>query len=621
MATPFVRIGWNKYEAALLVEAYKDVVAGEVSRNDAISKLSDRLRNRMIVHGIAISDKYRNTNGIALQMSAVEYCFTDGQHGVSSVNKLFKEIIQLSIDSPQDYSMLLHEAYEMYPEPVRYEEQKPTPSLVVSSEESVNEERILDRNELAMVNQVLSIRFKKGFRLHSAIDSKRFRRFYEDANGKSFQGDDDRLTEIIVACGIEIEGKVYIPETMVQKQVKDEITDFIKDAFAKGKQFIYYDYLLKVFHDDLLDSMIVDRKSLRKYLEYYIDKKWFFSDKYIAIRSDVVVSIDNDVIEYIREQGRPVMEEEVVDALSWLPAEEVEHAFDAYPTTLITSGRNQRFHKDLFVITDEELGRISQIIDKAIATYKLMSAEELMDDIQANLPEVISNNSSIPEVGLRKAIHFALEDEYSFKNAVISKAGENLTAKETLISFAKGKGHFSIDEIDTLAKALGSLLNYHLSSILQYSIRVNDETFVDADEVEFDVEATDRALQRLLETNKLHFIPLKQIKNFAVFPEFEYPWNQRLLESYLVTQPSRFELYYGDYLNKNRIIGAVVDKRKCQYKDFDSLLAAALVDDKVPLKKAETLDYLFKEGYIGRRTYSNLDEVLSLAKTMRNNEH
>lgn len=92
MPSPFTRVVWNKFEAVLLVDAYMRVSRDEIVRNEAVSQLSKRLRNRMIINGIDINDRYRNENGINLQMATMEYIMTNGDRGISTPNKLLDDI-------------------------------------------------------------------------------------------------------------------------------------------------------------------------------------------------------------------------------------------------------------------------------------------------------------------------------------------------------------------------------------------------------------------------------------------------------------------------------------------------------------------------------------------------
>ena len=69
---PFKKVIWNEHEAALLVDTFEKVRNGIVFRDKAIVELSKRLRNRMILDGIAINEKYRNVSGMDLQLLSLE---------------------------------------------------------------------------------------------------------------------------------------------------------------------------------------------------------------------------------------------------------------------------------------------------------------------------------------------------------------------------------------------------------------------------------------------------------------------------------------------------------------------------------------------------------------------
>lgn len=115
MTSPTLNIGWNKYEAVLLVDAYQRYLQEEWSRKDAIAILSKRLRARMQRLGSAVSETYRNENGISMQLSAIEYLFTDGQKGISHVSTLFREVFRLFNEEKNSYDEILKIAEFMYP--------------------------------------------------------------------------------------------------------------------------------------------------------------------------------------------------------------------------------------------------------------------------------------------------------------------------------------------------------------------------------------------------------------------------------------------------------------------------------------------------------------------------
>lgn len=130
MEIPFKRVVWNEHEAALLVDTFEKVRAGVVSRDKAIVNLSKRLRNRMVLDGIAINEKYRNVAGMDLQLLSLERS-VDSYGGLIENNHLshtFCKIYLLSRNDRETYHAMLSDANMLYPE-TSNEEMFPNESL------------------------------------------------------------------------------------------------------------------------------------------------------------------------------------------------------------------------------------------------------------------------------------------------------------------------------------------------------------------------------------------------------------------------------------------------------------------------------------------------------------
>ena len=84
---------WDKYEAALLIETYWDIVYGKKSRNEAVSTLSKVLRNR--VPSNEIDDTYRNENGINMRLGEIDCLFNEGKGGLMNTSELFREMVAM----------------------------------------------------------------------------------------------------------------------------------------------------------------------------------------------------------------------------------------------------------------------------------------------------------------------------------------------------------------------------------------------------------------------------------------------------------------------------------------------------------------------------------------------
>ena len=101
------RVAWSIDEAVILHDAYLRVIANEISRKNAISEVSEKLRKMAQNAGLEIDDKYRNTNGIAMQLSIMEFVITNGQHGLGHPPKVFFQAVELYNSDHQLYSRIL----------------------------------------------------------------------------------------------------------------------------------------------------------------------------------------------------------------------------------------------------------------------------------------------------------------------------------------------------------------------------------------------------------------------------------------------------------------------------------------------------------------------------------
>ena len=91
-----VRILWDKYETALLIDACAKIMAREESRKDAIKRVSTALRKRAVDNGLEIDDVFRNESGITLQLANLQQLMEKHSDFPTRNNsKLFKEMVQM----------------------------------------------------------------------------------------------------------------------------------------------------------------------------------------------------------------------------------------------------------------------------------------------------------------------------------------------------------------------------------------------------------------------------------------------------------------------------------------------------------------------------------------------
>lgn len=105
-----IRIVWSEHEQAVLLQALIDVLNHKIERKQAISEVSKRLRKEAELRGLEINVKFRNDNGISLQMNCLEYAYTDGKSGLHVARGWYFDIVNTYRNDQEEFYKLLREA-------------------------------------------------------------------------------------------------------------------------------------------------------------------------------------------------------------------------------------------------------------------------------------------------------------------------------------------------------------------------------------------------------------------------------------------------------------------------------------------------------------------------------
>lgn len=101
---------WDKYEAALLIEAYWRIKADRPTKGAIVAKLSSSLRKRA---SFEIDDTFRNENGINMRLGELDYLFSSGSSGLKNTSDLFRELVDMYLNNRLAYEKILLEAKGM----------------------------------------------------------------------------------------------------------------------------------------------------------------------------------------------------------------------------------------------------------------------------------------------------------------------------------------------------------------------------------------------------------------------------------------------------------------------------------------------------------------------------
>lgn len=103
---------WTIHEAVILLDGYLQVLSGNKEKKQAISDVSNKLRQMAKNNSIPIDDVYRNYNGITFQMASMESAFRE-RTVMKPATKLFAETVNMYKTNFPQYRKILEEAIEM----------------------------------------------------------------------------------------------------------------------------------------------------------------------------------------------------------------------------------------------------------------------------------------------------------------------------------------------------------------------------------------------------------------------------------------------------------------------------------------------------------------------------
>lgn len=105
-----IRVLWDKYETALLIDAWLSIEAGELSKQSAVIMLSEQLRNRAKSRGQSIDDVFRNENGISMQLNNIQRLMNKEPGANQHNTKIFIDMVEMYFTDRTQFCEILQEA-------------------------------------------------------------------------------------------------------------------------------------------------------------------------------------------------------------------------------------------------------------------------------------------------------------------------------------------------------------------------------------------------------------------------------------------------------------------------------------------------------------------------------
>ena len=468
---------------------------------------------------------------------------------------------------------------------VSFENSNPTPAPKDNSE----------------IVQVKNSHYQYGFKIDSIRELMRFRQFAE-AMSVTLPDNDDELINAIKASGILIEGKVFCKS----EDLPDELNRIVTKIISNGINVIYYSKLFELHNDWMSSHVITSPEMLKEYLLKHITychfSKTFFI---IGVKQTEKNAVTNEII---RVWGNSQVR--TVDSLSkdlpYIPIGNIWRVISGNDSFVLTDEGTYLYTEKLKV-SESEASEICDYVETTINTSGFTS----LNDIP--LGDIEEENYEIPRIPLLNALFKRfLSSDYTLNGTIITKESNTLNAISLPKNYLKDKEQCTFDELnDELIKLTGRInRQYTFQALYDEMIRIDKEHFVSDQKIKFMVSEIDNVISDFITD---HFVSLKEITTFAMFPICGITWNHYVLESYCYKYSQKYSLHTIHFNDKN--VGIIAEK---DYdKKYDDMLSIALARADIDLESASIGQYLFDTGYLAKTKYAALEKITEQAKQIR----
>lgn len=107
-----MRIKWDQYETALLIETFWKIEEAHEKKSELIEKLSHTLRKIAVNRGIEIDAVYRNVNGISMQLAPIAHAFFPDRPTLTT-STMFQKMVQMYNNDRKGFNSILSEAHKL----------------------------------------------------------------------------------------------------------------------------------------------------------------------------------------------------------------------------------------------------------------------------------------------------------------------------------------------------------------------------------------------------------------------------------------------------------------------------------------------------------------------------
>lgn len=474
--------------------------------------------------------------------------------------------------------------------------------------------------------KVMRESFSAGYDYRSSLMFAQFCRRYRECYDVDLRLRREALEAHLRQMGEERDGKLFVYDEAKKDQLLREMWDFIERAFDIGATCVCLDAIVAGFRDRIREELFVgcgDADVLVELLESVPSKRSTFGTKklkkagYLICRDDRRPSFAEDVRRVLRSQYEPMSASELAKKLWFLSETGIKEGLNHSREDVVIASKKSGvyyFYAKNLPISADGLRFIAEWIGQEIARKGYAIDEELRSAIRRQMPSVADDIESFTTYGLRNCLAVLLGDQFDFNDCVMSAKGVKVNMSTVIVDFCRERTRLTFDELQEFADEvnIGNISNAHFNKLMEAMLRIDENTLVVPEAIEFDVPRIDAALGNLIDGDYTPFRSLQQLHLRLPRVDGGLSWNNYLLESYVAHCSQSFVLLHQGFCRRGTY--GAIGRRDSAIRTFDDMAIDALACDDTWKTPNDALRRLYENGYLAVKAFAKIDEVVKCAR-------
>lgn len=474
--------------------------------------------------------------------------------------------------------------------------------------------------------KVMRESFSAGYDYRSSLMFAQFCRRYRECYDVDLRLRREALEAHLRQMGEERDGKLFVYDEAKKDQLLREMWDVIERAFDIGATCVCLDAIVAGFRDRIREELFVgcgDADALVELLESVPSKRNAFGTKklkkagYLICRDDRRPSFAEDVRRILKSQYEPMSASELAKKLWFLSDHAIKMGITWSGEVVVRVAQATRnndayyFYAKNLPISADGLRFIAEWIGQEIARKGYAIDEELRSAIRRQMPSVADDIESFTTYGLRNCLAVLLGDQFDCNGRVMSAKGVKVDMSTVIVDFCRERTRLTFDELQEFADEVNGG-NLYIDKVMEAMLRIDENTLVVPEAIEFDVPRIDVALGNLIDGDYTPFRSLQHLHLRLPRVDGGLSWNNYLLESYVAHCSQSFVLLHQGFCRRGTY--GAIGRRDSAIRTFDDMAIDALACDDTWKTPNDALRRLYENGYLAVKAFAKIDEVVKCAR-------